>query len=61
MKQYFYSYIIYDNGSPLSFGHGSTTVDDDSDSGYSDTIEAIEKFVSDKSKVIHLIAFNKID
>ena len=60
-KQYFYSYHIYKNGIKSSFGHGSTSVDDDSMSGYSDTLDTITKAVDDNSAVVHIIAFNRID
>lgn len=46
-KQYFYSFYTYDNGIESSFGHGSTTVDDDSVDAYADTIDTIKKLVDD--------------
>jgi len=60
-KIYFFSYEIYKDGVKTKFGHGSTTVGEDSDLGYELTMSNIKKDLDDKDVVIHLIAFNRVD
>ncbi len=61
MKQFFYSYHIYNDGSIVSYGHGAVTVEEESPDAYNEAIREIRKATECKEGNIHLLAFNRVN